>query len=230
MVIITDDTFKYDFEPLDSSSDEFKFIKDFINITATISLEKVLQIHKVFETSPTNSVGKKRNNLMLFHGTNERGVEGILKEGFKNSENGWLGKGVYMTDCSTVAVSYSRVDKKCQNNKIKFVFVNEVLKSETLKTSVFSYADVKSDKYTKPKHQFEQHAFMQTQQITKDNYKKDADGRRYRNVAHNSNSSQNEFVADESITIPRYLVELNLAIEFEHLEKLISFINDWMKP
>ena len=224
MVIITDDTFQYDFELLDSSSDEFKCIKEFISVTSTDYLQKLLQIHKVFETNPTKTSEVKRNNLMLFHGTNEKGVEGILKEGFKNSEKGWFGKGVYMTDCSSVAVSYSRGDKKCQNNKIRFVFVNEVLKSETLKTSVFSYADVKSDKYTKPKHQFEQHAFMQTQQITKDNYKKDADGRRYRNVAHNSNSSQDEFVADESITIPRYLIEIKDVIEDKLLSLFKSFI------
>ena len=170
------------------------------------------------ETAPTSSVNEKRNNLMLFHGTNDKGVESILKKGFKNSEKSWFGKGVYMTDCSTVAVSYSRVDKKCQNNKIKFVFVNEVLKSETLKTSVFSYADVKSDKYTKPKHQFEQHAFLQTQQITKDHYKEDAHGRRYRNVFNNFNSPLDEFVADESITIPRYLIEIEDVIK----DKLLS--------
>ena len=69
------------------------------------------------ETAPTSSVNEKRNNLMLFHGTNDKGVESILKKGFKYSEKSWFGKGVYMTDCSTVAVSYSRGDKNSQSNK-----------------------------------------------------------------------------------------------------------------
>ena len=84
-MIITEDTFKYDFESLDSGSDEFKFIKKFIKVTkfiTVIKLGKILQIHKVFEKRSTSSVDEKRNNLMLFHGTNKKGVEGILKEGF----------------------------------------------------------------------------------------------------------------------------------------------------
>ena len=83
MVIITDDTFKYDFELLDSNSDEFKCIKEFISVTSTDYLQKILQIHKVFETNQTKTSEVKRNNLMLFHGTNQKGVERILKEGFQ---------------------------------------------------------------------------------------------------------------------------------------------------
>ena len=87
MVIITDNSFKYDFESLDSGSDEFKVIKKFIKTTAMNSYysnEKVLQIHKVFEKRPTSSMDKRRNNLMLFHGTSTNGVIGILREGFNH--------------------------------------------------------------------------------------------------------------------------------------------------
>ena len=223
MVIITDDTFKYDFELLDSSSDEFKCIKEFISVTSTDYLQKLLQIHKVFETNPTKTSEVKRNNLMLFHGTNEKGVERILKEGFKNSEKGCFGKGVYMTDCSTIAVNYSSRVTSNRSNKIRFVFVNEVLKSDTLKTFVFGKHPPVTD--IKPKNPFEKHVYLATQQVTKDYYKKDALGRKYRNVPHNSNSSQDEFVADESITVPRYLVEF----EDKSAEKFMSFLNNWMK-
>jgi len=205
MVVITDDSFKYDFELLDSSSNEFKFIKKFIKITAMNAMnrnEKVLQIHKVTQKNPTSLMDNKRNNLMLFHGTNEKGVEGILKEGFKNSEKGWFGKGVYMTDCSTAAVGYSI---GAQNNRIKYVFVNEVLKSETLKTFVFY--NLKGNTYTKPKHQFEKHVFLASRQKTEVQYKEDDLGRRFRNVPHSEYSALNEYLADESITIPRYLIE-----------------------
>ena len=107
-----------------------------------------------------------------------------------------------MTDCSTAAVGYSR---GVQNNKTKYVFVNEVLKSETLKTFVFY--NLKGNTYTKPKHLFEKHVFMASKQTTEDRYKEDGIGRRYRNVAHNEYSALNEFLADESITVPRYLIE-----------------------
>ena len=46
----------------------------------------------------------KSNNLMLFHGTKQKFTSGILKEGFKNSTNGWYGQGVYMTLCSLTDV------------------------------------------------------------------------------------------------------------------------------
>ena len=86
-MIITEDTFKYDFESLDSGSDEFKFIKKFIKTTEMNAMnrnEKVLKIHKVFEKRPTSSMDKRRNNLMLFHGTSTNGVIGILREGFNH--------------------------------------------------------------------------------------------------------------------------------------------------
>ena len=34
------------------------------------------------ETSPVKTLKEKRNNLMLFHGTNVKGEKGILSEGF----------------------------------------------------------------------------------------------------------------------------------------------------
>ena len=37
---------------------------------------------------------KNSKNLMLYHGTSEKGATGILKKGFRNSEKGWFGKGV----------------------------------------------------------------------------------------------------------------------------------------
>ena len=218
MVIITDDTFKYDFELLDSNSDEFKCIKEFISITSTDYLQKLLQIHKVFEINPTNSTVTKRNNLMLFHGTNEKGVERILKEGFKNSEKGCFGKGVYMTDCSTIAVNYSRRVTSNRSNKIRFVFVNEVLKSDTLKTFVFGKHPPVTD--IKPKYQFEKHAYLATQQVAKDYYKKDALGRKYRNIPHNLNTPVDEFVADESITIPKYLIEFEDTVSDEIMKNI----------
>ena len=64
---------------------------------------------------------------MLYHGTSQKGVTGILKEGFRNSEKGWFGKGVYMTDCSHTALKYFSMAEKYSYNR--YIFVNEVLES-----------------------------------------------------------------------------------------------------
>ena len=56
---------------------------------------------------------------------------------------------------------------------------------------------------------------MATQQVTKDYYKKDPLGRKYRNVPHNLNTTLDEFVADESITKPKYLIEFEDTISDE---------------
>ena len=54
---------------------------------------EVAHLYKVNERNLVKNEGKKSNNLMLYHGTNQKGVTGILKEGFRNSEKGWFGKG-----------------------------------------------------------------------------------------------------------------------------------------
>ena len=107
MNIITDKSFKYDVEKLDSTSDEVKFIKQFYDTTGDttnvmtdhlkregyITQVKDLKIYKVIEDNPIIAVDEKNNNLMLFHGTTPKGATGILKEGYKISERGRFGKG-----------------------------------------------------------------------------------------------------------------------------------------
>ena len=44
---------------------------------------------------------------MLFHGTDERNVNGILNKGFVNSAQGMFGKGVYMTESANTARIHS---------------------------------------------------------------------------------------------------------------------------
>ena len=91
---------------------------------------KVAHMYKVNERNIVKTEGKKSNNSMLYHGTSEKGVTGILKEGFRNSEKGWFGKGVYMTDCSEIALNYNKKFNVFAHNF--YTFVNEVLESEKL--------------------------------------------------------------------------------------------------
>ena len=137
MDITTDKSFKYDLENLDSTSEEFMFVEQFYDITRNVKKyttyskkathKQNFQIYKVNENNPKEPAEAKDNNLMLFHGTNRKGAVGILKEGFKNSEKGWFGQGVYMTDCSTIALYYSSAGNTDISKN--YIFVNEVLES-----------------------------------------------------------------------------------------------------
>ena len=90
-----------------------------------------------------------------------------------------------------------------------------MLQSETLKTLSFG-------RDAKHEHPFEKYInFEGSQQLTEADYKEDAHGRRYRNVPHTLNSHLDEYVADESITVPRYLIE----VEDMNTEKIIGFLN-----
>ena len=109
---------KYKCEKLGVDSDELKIVRDFINTTTANSTKwgylPSFNVYKIIETDPSKQLEEKRNNLMLFHGTNSKGVEGILTEGYKNSKKGWFGKGVHMTDCSNIAWGYC-IDRSKNN-------------------------------------------------------------------------------------------------------------------
>ena len=233
--IIVEGNFKYQSEEVDLRSEEYKFLKDFFNRTRCldprghgISIDfkskntrlsrkgKVYRIYKLVENKQAvkskrkgknNSIAKvmegKRGNLMLFHGTNYKGATAIFKEGYKNSRFGWFGTGVYMTDCSTTAMSYA--EKSFYDH---FVFVNEVLRSETLQTFEHKTFDHKESHDTVPEYPFEKHVLEKSAQAAEKDYREDGCGRKYRNVPNDYTSALDEYVAHESITIPRYLIKV----------------------
>ena len=237
MDIIPDKKFRYHLEKLDSTSVEYIFVKEFYNITTDEICRKEfyhisrsiaatknslikatdyetqgikLQICKVNENNPIKLADEKSNNLMLFHGTNRKGAEGILKEGFKNSKKGYFGKGVYMSDCSDVASKYAAT--RFSNNYCLYVFVNEVLESEKLQTLEFDASTYVRYHDTPLKHPFNKHIHKSSHQATEKDYKEDHIGRKYRNIGfeHDDSSAYDEYVADESVTIPRYLIIFQL--------------------
>ena len=57
------------------------------------------------------------------------------------------------------------------------------------------------------KNQFNKHIHKSSSQATEENYKKDHKGRKYRNIPHDYKTAYDEYVAEESITIPRYLIK-----------------------
>ena len=65
-------------------TEEFKFVKDFLNKCRCKNLLdaytlKDMSIYKVVEDQKTHH--DNANNLMLFHGTSFEGVKGIIKDG-----------------------------------------------------------------------------------------------------------------------------------------------------
>ena len=208
----TEKAYKYKWEKLDCDSVEHKIVKDFYDTTTFTSIRSLpdlppvyYNVYKIVESNPTKNFKEKQNNLMLFHGTSSKGVKGILTEGFKNSTKGWFGKGVYMTDCSYIARSY------CFGmDGFNYVFVSEVLKSDKLQTFKYGRYDNMSGKLCdhdyKPKHLFEKHIFEGSQKLTEKDYKKDDQGRKYRNIKVKDKSADDEYVADENLVVPRYLI------------------------
>ena len=53
------------------------------------------------------------------------------------------------------------------------------------------------------------HVDEDSPQATSDDYKGDVQGRRYRNIVHNFESLEDEYLADNSIAIPRYLIQID---------------------
>ena len=235
MDIITDKTFKYSLKGLDFKEEEFKFIKDFVYLTVdpfvsfeTKYLIKDFRIHRVIENNPTKTEYVKNNNLMLFHGTNKTGAAGVLKTGFKNSESGYFGKGVYMTECSDTAFDYTGIPADCVKGTkfFNYIFVNEVLESEKLQAYSFNASDaldMDEDNTAELMHPFEKHFKCSSPQPTKEDYKEDVLGRKYRNVKISGLSLLDEYVADEKITVPRYLIALETERKEEE-ENLFSKI------
>ena len=117
-----------------------------------------------------------------------------------------------------MASNYSAVKFRYTNgyyHDYVYVLVNEVLGSEKLqkKPQEFVYEDESEDKEpqdhdAEPDHPFVKQVYDEELQAAEEDYRKDALGRRYRNVDHDDESELDEFVADENIVIPRYLIKI----------------------
>ena len=223
--IVTDKSFKYEVSKLDSTSDEFVFIENFVYTTATKMPKKriqhhakfrVHQIYRIDENSEIEAVrDAKSGNLMLFHGTDKDGVYGVLKKGFMNSLSGKFGEGVYMTDCSMTAYSYGCGKSLYRHKSHVYLFVNEVCGSEGLQTIEHDYFCALGGVATEIVHPFCKHIVKYTPQPDESDYRVDAQGRKYRKTSHLSrfllkNSELDEYVADESVVVPRYLVAIDI--------------------
>ena len=71
------DSWKYNLQLLNETSDEFKLVKEFFHTTSTINSDygktlEISQIYKVVEQKKKETDGVKSGNLMLFQGTGRK--------------------------------------------------------------------------------------------------------------------------------------------------------------
>ena len=189
----------------------------------------------MFEVNERNSetIDKHDNNLMLFHGTTSRNACGILQCGYKNSEYGYFWAGVYNTDLMHMAIEYSERQADiawkagyCESKQ--FVFVNEVLDSEDLKTYVFSNYTRRNETEEPPKFPFTKYVHVNSPKPTLNDYKRDEKERKYRSAATSKWSQVDEFVADSSLVKPRYMIKLKAKENEENMDRFLDFFDENM--
>ena len=118
-----------------------------------------------------------------------------------------------MTECVDIAFGYTQNKAKDLSKRPRStIFVNEVLESEKLK--VLKFKDIFGiNDSSEELHQFHKHHHERSAHTNETDYKKDSLGRRYRNLPVTSNELMDEYVARDSVTIPRYLIVFQPQVE-----------------
>ena len=111
-----------------------------------------------------------------------------------------------MTECVDIAFGYTQNKRKDLSKRpLSTIFVNEVLESEKLK--VLKFKTILGFDTDEELYQFHKHHHEKSPQPNETDYKKDTLGRRYRNVPFTTGKHRmDEYVARDSVTIPRYLI------------------------
>ena len=116
-----------------------------------------------------------------------------------------------MTECVDIAHGYTK-NYNYSELPLSTIFVNEVLESEKLKIIKFETIFGIQDTY-EYLHQFHKHHPVNSPQPSDKDYKKDSLGRRYRSLPIDGRNMHDEFVARDSVTIPRYLIVFQPQLE-----------------
>ena len=126
--------FKHELELLDYDDPDYTFVHDSLgcsNKNVAVVKYKKPKIYKI-KTSNESSLGpivSDASSLLLLHGTVGQCVQGILKEGFRPSQCGSCGPGVYLTNSFEIASCYGRcfVSEEGVAQRISYFFVNKVM-------------------------------------------------------------------------------------------------------
>lgn len=153
----------------------------------------------------SNDDATEESNLMLFHGTNLHSTVGILNKGFSAGEY----NGVSMTTSAAVAVRFSLESITNPKTEDSFLFLSEILESDSLvevaaKDQIFEGITTKVMR----QHQFEKRVRTRNGGIITDGaYERDSKEMKVLNVEESSRDGENCYISDESLVVPRYLVQ-----------------------
>ena len=199
-------------------------IKDF----GPLFLLKNVSAHKVIENEPQLDVDHK-NNLMLFHGTTVENSVGILREGFKTSEKGRFGRGLYLTACSDEAITYTDIRTEGKDTEKHCIFISEVLNSQVLKYDMKLGAVLEQQLEEK----LEEHPFTVFESMMgegpdrgKENFERDEKGRLYRFDPFCKWSFNDQYRVDARLVKPRYYLEFEITVNEVQMDKLEKHIED----
>ena len=134
-------SFKYKLKLLKNIDPDYKLIESSINFNNDITTNKNyryqldvrrktngLKIYRVLSNDIISTRSSDCDQILLLHGTKAQNVEGILKTGFKPSQTGSYGPGVYLTNSFDYAYNYSKsyATEEKVIKKFRHFFVNNV--------------------------------------------------------------------------------------------------------
>ena len=225
---------KYDGEEVDKSSEEYIRLKLILQKArceeskGTFEWESV-DIWKLEDTILPVSFEEYSGNLMLLHGTSDINATEILKKGFVNSQYGYFGKGLYMTECSDMACHYSnrKMSWKPESRYetvTNCIFYNEVIGSQYLDIKKYdSYMDLKNI-FDHANHPFRKYMHKSSPETIKQfDYTTDDQARYYRCKKMTASSLADEYVADAVLIKPRYLILLKVKVDKKQYDSFLEF-------
>ena len=189
----------YNLEVLAESSHDYQLIKMSLNNTGNMysktSNKTEVSVKNIYRIRSRNQRNvKNSSNILVFHGTPRKNVSSILTSGFKSTEFGRFGPGVYHSNFFTKSLRYSSNSFKLLGNKEEFfVFVNELPFKYLSKKIVEESLETYCCKYL----------CSDDQQL--EEYERDSDGS-FINIAVDRIDDHPEFVASSNIVVPKYLV------------------------
>ena len=124
--------FKFKLELLKKENSDFKLLEESLSLNEIYDWKTIntVNIYRVISNDNTSTESKTSNSsqILLLHGTKAPNVEGILKTGFKPSEKGFYGPGVYLTDSVNIAYDYGMYVAQEEGifKCFRYLFVNQL--------------------------------------------------------------------------------------------------------
>ena len=218
---------KYNLEILSEDSDDFQLIKKSFNNTSSrtkihssynFKIERICRVHQKYPSrKPEDMVGK---SVLVFHGTSDKNVPSILRNGFRSSEMGCRGPGVYHSNYFSACLPYA------DNNDGSYtLFINEIPTEYLTKKYEYDYKAVLPEFYC--------HKYLCSPEV-REEYARDSNGS-FINIIDDKNIGAMypyfeysndvepkiipyryytpEYVASSNIVIPKYLVHVENVME-----------------